>query len=81
MEISKENYLLLSNTVNDLICIINLNLEIEFVNEKNYVKLLGYSNEDLIGKNINHFIDIKDINKIQEILKKIDYTDEKIVDI
>ncbi len=81
VEISKENYLLLSNTVNDLICIVNLNLEIEFINEKIYLKLLGYSTEDLIGKNISHFIDIKDLNKMQEILKKLDYDAEKIVDI
>jgi len=80
MQILKDNYLILSNNVNDLICIINLNLEIEFVNEKVYLKLLGYSLEDLIGKNIRHFIDRKDINKIQKILKNFDYDNELAVD-
>lgn len=81
VEILKENCLILSNTVNDLICIINLNLEIEFINENVYLKVLGYSNEDLIGKSIRQFIDKKDINKVQKVLKNLDYDDEVVVDL
>ena len=81
MQILKDNYLILSNSVNDLICVINLKLEIEFVNEKVYLKLLGYSNEDLIGKNIRNIIDRKDVNKIQEIIEKIINNEELVVDI
>ncbi|MFX0081434.1 MAG: PAS domain S-box protein [Candidatus Hodarchaeota archaeon] len=81
MEILKENYLILADNVNDLICILNLNLEIEFINEEVHLNILGFSYEDLIGKSIKQLIDNKDINKIQKILKNFDKNDEFILNL
>ncbi len=47
---SEEKYKLILENVNDLITIINENLEHEYINEKAYFDLLGYSKEDIIGK-------------------------------
>ncbi|MFX1530043.1 MAG: PAS domain S-box protein [Promethearchaeota archaeon] len=81
MEILKENYLVLSENINDLIWIINLDLEIEFINEKLHLKQLGYSEKDLVGKNIELIIDKKDVNKFKKIFKNLDYDDEVVVDV
>jgi len=81
VEILKENYLILSETVNDLICVINFDLEIEFINERLHLKILGYSEKDLLGKKISQFIDGKDINKLQKIIKSLDYEEEVVIDI
>jgi PAS domain S-box-containing protein len=81
VEVLKENYLIVSENVNDLISIINLELEIEFINKKLHLKLLGYSEKDLLGKKIRYFIDKRDVNKLQKIFKNLDYDDEAMVDI
>ncbi len=47
---SEFKYQVISENASDLICIINKDLEIEYVNEKAYKKLLGYTKEDLLGK-------------------------------
>ena len=47
---SEEKYKLILENANDLITIINENLEHEYINEKAYFDLLGYSKEDIIGK-------------------------------
>ncbi|NVM38447.1 MAG: PAS domain S-box protein, partial [Candidatus Lokiarchaeota archaeon] len=47
---SEEKYKLILDNATDLITIINENFEHEYVNEKTYFDLLGYSKEDIIGK-------------------------------
>ena len=47
---SEEKYKLILDNANDLITIINENLKHEYINEKAYFELLGYSREDIIGK-------------------------------
>lgn len=47
---SEEKYKLILENANDLITIINENFKHEYINEKAYFELLGYSKEDLIGK-------------------------------
>jgi len=69
MEFSKENLLQISESVNDLICILNTSLEIEYINLKAHFKVLGYINEDLVGKKIRKIFDLNDFNKIQKIIK------------
>ena len=46
---SEEKCKLILDNANDLITIINENLLYEYINEKAYLELLGYSNKDLIG--------------------------------
>ncbi|MFX1426864.1 MAG: PAS domain S-box protein, partial [Promethearchaeota archaeon] len=54
---SEEKYRLITENANDLICILNKNYKYEYINEKTYSKILGYSKEDLIGTSalkLNH---------------------------
>jgi PAS domain S-box-containing protein len=46
---TEEKYKLILENANDLITIINKNLQHEYINEKVYYDLLGYSQEDIIG--------------------------------
>ncbi|MFX1279044.1 MAG: PAS domain S-box protein [Promethearchaeota archaeon] len=57
LEESEEKYRLITENANDLICILNKNYKYEYINEKTYLKVLGYSKKDLIGKSalkLNH---------------------------
>ncbi len=47
---SEEKYRLISENANDLITIINQEFKHEYINEQAYINILGYSNEDIIGK-------------------------------
>ena len=53
---SEEMYRLISENANDLIIIENLNLEPDYINQQPLQDLLGYSNDELIGKNSFDFI-------------------------
>ncbi|MFX0029754.1 MAG: PAS domain S-box protein [Candidatus Hermodarchaeota archaeon] len=81
MIISNEILSMISNEVKDLICILNEKLEIEFLNEKVFSQDLGYSNEDLIDKNISSFISSEDLKEIQEVVDNLNDKDENFVDI
>ncbi|MCP4760704.1 MAG: PAS domain S-box protein, partial [archaeon] len=48
---SEEKYRLITETANDFIALLNDQFEYEFINESIYLKGLGYSNQDLLGKN------------------------------
>ncbi|MFX1490628.1 MAG: PAS domain-containing protein, partial [Promethearchaeota archaeon] len=71
MEFSKDIFLNISESVNDLICILNSDLEIEYINEPVFKEILGYSNDDLLGKNIKAFIDVDEFKKLFKILDAI----------
>jgi len=47
---SGEKYRLISENANDLITILNQKFEHEYINEETYLKILGYSNDDMLGK-------------------------------
>ena len=47
---SEENYRLITEYANDLISIVNLKYEHEFINEETYQNLLGYSKKEILGK-------------------------------
>ncbi|MFX1393928.1 MAG: ATP-binding protein, partial [Promethearchaeota archaeon] len=46
----KEKYHLISENARDLITILNNKYEYEYINEQAYLNILGYNNDDLIGK-------------------------------
>ncbi|MCK4285100.1 MAG: PAS domain-containing sensor histidine kinase [Candidatus Lokiarchaeota archaeon] len=50
LEGSEEKYKLILDNANDLITIINEKFIHEYLNEKTYFELLGYSEEDIIGR-------------------------------
>ena len=47
---SEEKFKLILDNANDLITIINENFEHEYINEKAYLGLLGYTKDDIIGQ-------------------------------
>ena len=57
---SEEKYKLLSENAQDLITVVNDKMKIEYVNESAHKKLMGYSSEDLIGKNSFDFVHPED---------------------
>ena len=67
---SEEKYRLISENANDMITIVNLNLKIEYINEKVYKQLMGYSKEDLINKSILKLIHPDDIEIVAEVIKE-----------
>ena len=81
MEILKENLLLITDSVNDLICVLDQNFEIEFINEQVYLNLLGYSKEELVGKNVETFIEDKSFKELRKILKNYDETEKSQLEI
>ncbi|TES95102.1 MAG: PAS domain S-box protein [Promethearchaeota archaeon] len=67
---SEERYRLITENVNDLILVINEENILEYVNEKVFRNILGFSKEDLIGKSIIENIHPDDVNKCLAAIKK-----------
>lgn len=57
---SEEKYRLISENANDLISVLNDKYEYEYINEEAHIKLLGYSEKDMIGKNAWDFVHPED---------------------
>ncbi len=66
---SEEKYRLISENANDLISIINDKFKVEYINEEVHQKLLGYTKDEVIGKDTTRFIHPKDLTKIIEDIK------------
>ncbi|MFX1476549.1 MAG: PAS domain S-box protein [Promethearchaeota archaeon] len=60
---SEEKYRLITENANDLIIVQNDKFEYEYINEPVFIKILGYSNDDLIGKINLHLIHPDDLKK------------------
>jgi len=58
---SEEKYRLITENANDLITVQNDKFEYEYINEPVFIKILGYSNDDLIGKTNLHLIHPDDL--------------------
>ena len=66
----EEMYHFLIQNTNDLIAVLNENFEHEFINEPTYLKVLGYSEVDLIGKHPQDFTHPEDIPRVATAIKK-----------
>ncbi len=69
----EDNYGVIFENINDLVALISMDLEIEYVNEKVHLNHLGYFSNNLIGKNIKDIL-IKDgyvrfFEELKEILE------------
>jgi len=60
---SEEKYRLITENAYDLIAVLNMKLEHDFINESRYKEILGYSKEDIIGKSVLGFMHPEDIKK------------------
>ncbi len=74
---SEEKYRLITENANDLISILNENMKFEFINERIYLKILGYSKDELIGKNPINLIHPDDLEFIVKTFKKVFETEEE----
>jgi len=67
---SEERYRHITENVNDLILVINKENRLEYINEKPFKSILGYSKEDLIGKSVIENIHPNDVKKCMAAIKK-----------
>ncbi|MBD3227669.1 MAG: PAS domain S-box protein [Candidatus Lokiarchaeota archaeon] len=66
---SREKYKIITENVNDLICIINEKFKFDYINEKVYHRILGYKNSDLIGKDALKFFHPDDVRGVFSSIK------------
>ncbi|MFX1502441.1 MAG: PAS domain S-box protein [Promethearchaeota archaeon] len=67
---SEEKYRFISENAKILICVLNQRFEFEYINEKAYLEVLGYSNDDMIGKVREDLVYSEDIKKVVKILRE-----------
>jgi len=67
---SEEKYRLITENVKDLILVINNKNILEYVNERVFKNILGFSKEDLIGKSVIENIHPDDVKKCIAAIKK-----------
>jgi len=73
---SEEKYRFISENALDLIAIVNMNMNFEYINEQVHTKIMGYKKQDLIGKNAISFIHPDDREKVLQTFKKAVETGE-----
>ena len=66
---SEEKYRLITENANDFLAVLNEKFEYEFINEATYLRCLGYSNEDLLGKQNFDLVHPEDKESSLELLK------------
>ena len=59
---SEERYRLISENANDLIGILDEDFKYEYINQEAFLRVLGYTSEDIIGKSALKFVHPEDIN-------------------
>jgi PAS domain S-box-containing protein len=67
---SEEKYRLITENIYDLIGILDKNFKYEFLNEETFLRVLGYSSADLIGKTALNFVHPDDIELAIAALKR-----------
>lgn len=54
----------------DMICILNRKFRYEYINEKAFIKSLGYTKKDLLGKSPRRIIHPEDLKKLAQALRR-----------
>jgi PAS domain S-box-containing protein len=65
---SEKKYRLISETVYDLIGVLNKKFKYNYINENAFQQILGYSNKDLLGKSALKFIHPDDLSNVAQTL-------------
>ncbi|MBY9014285.1 MAG: PAS domain S-box protein [Candidatus Lokiarchaeota archaeon] len=68
---SEENYRLITEQSNDLIRVLNEKFEMEYVNEISLKNLLGYTKQELLGKNSSMLNHPNDYKKVRRFMVKL----------
>ncbi|MFX0071991.1 MAG: PAS domain S-box protein, partial [Candidatus Hermodarchaeota archaeon] len=68
---SEKNYRLITENSNDLICVVDNHLKMEFINEKAHLNILGYNKEDLIGKRAQILRHPEESEQVKEFIKDV----------
>lgn len=66
---SEEKHRLITENINDLIAVVNKRFEYEYINETITKKVMGYTEEDVIGKSVLDFIHPEDLEGAKEEIK------------
>jgi PAS domain S-box-containing protein len=75
LEQTREIYKLITNNINDVIAILDTSGKLQFASPSIY-SVLGYKPEILIGSKLIHLLHPHDVNKYDEILKKVNNGEE-----
>jgi PAS domain S-box-containing protein len=59
---SEERYRLISENANDLIGILDTDFKYEYINQEAFLRVLGYTSKDIIGRSALEFVHPEDIN-------------------
>ena len=67
---SKQVFQLISENMNDLICVVaEKDYKIDYISGQKFIKLLGYSDRNLIGQRVLDIVNPKDHGKLGKLLK------------
>jgi PAS domain S-box-containing protein len=77
---SEEKYRLITESANDLVCVINNKLELEYINEEAQKRIMGYSSNDTINQNVMKFVHPDDHENIILQFRKASETGEGAVE-
>jgi len=77
---SEEKYRLITESANDLVCVINDKLELEYINEDAQKRITGYSYKDTINQSVIKLIHPDDHDKFILQFRKVLETGEGIVE-
>ncbi|MFX1411062.1 MAG: PAS domain S-box protein [Promethearchaeota archaeon] len=69
LKVSEERYRLISENANDLIGILNREFKYEYINEKTFSQVLGYTATDIIGKSAIDYVHPEDLSNAVNTLK------------
>jgi len=77
---SEEKYRLITESANDLVCVVNNKLELEYINEGAQKRLTGYSQNETLNQNAMKFIHPDDLENFILLFRKAFATGEGVAE-